>query len=425
MKKKSIFSIVVICLILCIFGTNSASAAIGSKLRVSLCGIIDPDGSDRTGWQSAAYTWMSKLDANVYRRTAFDKTRLALYIKNSDIFVIHTHGSKQTLRAVDENGIITRVTYSDIDSWALKSLSGLDLAYLGACEVGQGGVSAENMVNACFDKGAHCVIGYVKSVYTEANYIMIQEFCRAIGAGYTIQNALAYADARVLEQYGSSGNTNYRLVRGGTDVKFRNVTQLLSPLSIDSTEDKEPATVEEIVYFRNEEGIYGFFDPSKIESVALNQGEDTSMTNDTVQKNIADNYLKKHNENHDRYILSSQYYTEDTGITTYIYSNKIHDISTLDTAYIFMNKNNEIVSYSAPHMRVFENLTITIADLNHAELRLQDQLKELGIENYEITEKMIVLKNSCPALRYSVQHTIYDDAGEYNSIDDYVISLIN
>ena len=47
---------------------------------------------------------------------------------------------------------------------------------------------------------------------------MIKEFCTAIGYGYTIAEALAYADSQVLAQYGISGFTNNRLVREDTDV---------------------------------------------------------------------------------------------------------------------------------------------------------------------------------------------------------------
>lgn len=109
MKKKIFIGIISLFTVLCVFGTNTASAAITSKLRINLCGIKDPDGYDRTGWQTVAYTWMSKLDANIYKRTEFDKNQLVSYIKSSDIFVIHTHGSKQILCAVDGNKEITTV----------------------------------------------------------------------------------------------------------------------------------------------------------------------------------------------------------------------------------------------------------------------------------------------------------------------------
>ena len=58
---------------------------------------------------------------------------------------------------------------------------------------------------------------------TAANRIMLREFCKAIGAGYTISSALAYADAQVLSEYGSSGSTNYRLIRGNASASFIDV----------------------------------------------------------------------------------------------------------------------------------------------------------------------------------------------------------
>ncbi len=104
MNKKAILSTIFTLVIICAVNATQASAAIANKLRVNLCGIKDADGSDRTGWQTVAYTWMSKLDANVYKRTAFDKNELTSHIKGSDIFVIHTHGGLDYLKAVDKNG---------------------------------------------------------------------------------------------------------------------------------------------------------------------------------------------------------------------------------------------------------------------------------------------------------------------------------
>lgn len=423
MKKKIFIGIISLLTVFCVFGTNTASAAITSKLRINLCGIKDPDGYDRTGWQTVAYTWMSKLDANIYKRTEFDKNQLVSYIKSSDIFVIHTHGSKQILCAVDGNKEITTVIYSDVDNWSSNSLSGLDLAYLGACSVGEGGASADNMVNAFFNKGAQCVIGYEKTVDTEANYIMIEEFCRAIGAGYTIQNALAYADTRVLSRYGSTGGTNYRLVRGDTSVKFRNVTQLLSSFSTENVHDNKLTNASEIVYFHNGEGICGFFDPSKLDDMKLNQNDEKTITNNLSQREIADNYLKSQIEDSDKYQLIDSYHTEDSGLTAYIYSRKIYGVNTWDTVSIFINRNNEIVSYSAPRIGALDDFTVKAEDLNDADIKLQDKMQELGIFNYEVTEKMLILEDNLPAMRYSVLHILYDEDVEYSSIDDYVIIL--
>lgn len=423
MKKKIWICIISLLTAFCVFGTNTASAAITSKLRVNLCGIKDSDGNDRTGWQTVAYAWMSKLDANVYKRTEFDKNQLVSYIKSSDIFVIHTHGSKQSLRAVDEGKVITRVIYSDINSLSSNSLSGLDLAYLGACSVGEGGATAENMVNICFNKGARCVIGYEKDVDTKANYIMIEEFCRAIGAGYTIKNALAYADAKVLDKYGSAGSTNYRLVRGDTSVKFRDVTQLLSSLTTREMNDEKLPNTSEIVYFHNEDGIYGFFDPSKADVMKLNQDKEKIMADNLSQQDIADNYLKSKIEASDNYQLISGYYTEDTGLTAYIYGREIYGVNTWDTVGIFINANNEIVSYSAPRIGDFDGFVIKAEDLDKADIKLRDKMQELGIFDYEVADKMLVLEDNIPAIRYSVLHTLYDEEGEYSSIDDYVIAL--
>lgn len=174
MKKRIFVGIISLLMAFCVFGTNTAFAAITIKLRVNLCGIKDSDGGNRTGWQTVAYTWLSKLDANVYKRTAFDKNELAIYIKGSDIFVIHTHGGLDYIKAVDQNGNSTNLEIYDVNSWGTNCLSSLDLAFLGACECGKGREEFKNMVNSFFNKGARCVIGYEWAVDTKPNSTMIQ-----------------------------------------------------------------------------------------------------------------------------------------------------------------------------------------------------------------------------------------------------------
>lgn len=420
MKKRIFVGIISLLMAFCVFGTNTAFAAITIKLRVNLCGIKDSDGGNRTGWQTVAYTWLSKLDANVYKRTAFDKNELATYIKGSDIFVIHTHGGLDYIKAVDQNGNSTNLEIYDVNSWGTNCLSGLDLAFLGACECGKGREEFKNMVNSFFNKGARCVIGYEWAVDTKPNSTMIQEFCRAIGAGYTIKNALAYADTKVLDKHGYPGWTHLRYVRGDTSVKFRNVTQLLSSFSTDGTYCDIPKETSEIVYFKNGEEVYGFFDPSKIEN---KRSAERTMSDNLSQRDTAENYLKAHNKDSDKYELRDSYYTEDTRLTAYIYGRKIHGIHTCDIVSILMNNNNEIVSYSSPKVGAFDNLNIEADLLNNTDIKLQNKMHELRIFNYEIVEKMIVLENSLPAVRYSVLHTIYDGKDKCNSIDDYVITL--
>lgn len=211
-----------------------------------------------------------------------------------------------------------------------------------------------------------------------------------------------------------------RYVRGDTSVKFRNVTQLLSSFSTDGTYCDIPKETSEIVYFKNGEEVYGFFDPSKIEN---KRSAERTMSDNLSQRDTAENYLKAHNKDSDKYELRDSYYTEDTGLTAYIYGREIHGIHTCDIVSILMNNNNEIVSYSSPKVGAFDNLNIEADLLNNTDIKLQNKMHELRIFNYEIVGKMIVLENSLPAVRYSVLHTIYDGKDKCNSIDNYVITL--
>lgn len=208
MKKKVAVIITALSLIFAIGICDVSYAAISSGFKVYLCGIIDSDGVDRMSWIAPAKTALLKIsNSTVETKTSFSSTELAGYIKLADLFAIHTHGDASSLKAVNGSG--TSYLYkTTIDSWRSGTLSDLKLAFLGACSVGYGGSSGNNIVNSMYAKGAKCVIGYKNNVVTACNRTMLQNFNIAIGYGYTIQNALAYADARVLAFMGSSGGTD-------------------------------------------------------------------------------------------------------------------------------------------------------------------------------------------------------------------------
>ena len=80
-----------------------------TMLYTYLLGIKDPDGADRTSWQtSAANSLYNIQNALIYKYTAFDSTQLLDHLERSNFFVIHTHGNQTSLKAVNSYGEIGR-----------------------------------------------------------------------------------------------------------------------------------------------------------------------------------------------------------------------------------------------------------------------------------------------------------------------------
>ena len=179
-----------LCLILCfvlVLCTAPISNALIIGPKVILCGIVDLDGADRTSWQEKATTYLRTIpNTMVTTQTAFNATQLLNYMNTANIFVIHTHGAPTALKAVDASGAETYLRNSNISALSSGELSNLEVAFLAACQSGGTASIGYNMVDAVFSKGAKCVIGYTQSVYTTWNYIMVREFCVALGGERSI-----------------------------------------------------------------------------------------------------------------------------------------------------------------------------------------------------------------------------------------------
>ena len=384
----------------------SASAASSSLFQVRLLGIVDPDGGDRTSWQSSASSYLRNINnSSISRYTAFTASQFLTYLKFSDFFVVHTHGNQTELKAVASNGNISTVRLSDITSLSNSSLDDLDVAFIAACLCGKGGSSASNIINAIFQKGARCVIGYKDSVYTNANYIMIKSFCQAIGSGYTISAALAFGDTMVLSQYGSSGKTNDRLVRGDTSTSFVDRSVILGLTS---------DTVSDVIYLTDSAGdTVGFFDPSKL-----------SATSDAPKVNVASEFPGNHAQssiiypfNQDKYALVENYYTADTGLWTKIYNYSINGIKTSDSVIFVQNSSGDIVSYMHNNAGAFDDISIDNIAVDAAISQLEQQLSSAEMSGYSIADIRLVIQNEAPAFRFSIQ------TSSTAEIQDYYVPL--
>lgn len=375
---------------------------------IYLCGIQDPDGGDRTGWQQTASTMLENVSNSVIlKKTAFNSEELKDYLTSAKMFVVHTHGSSTQLRAVDANGVISHLTKDDIDSLDSGALNNLELAYLGACSVGEG---QDNIVRSVYRKGADCVIGYTESVLTVANYVMIENFCVGIGNGYSILESLAYADAQVLANYSTSGNTNQRLVLGDTSQVFADRVVVMS---CDSNVGND------IVYFKDENNeIFGFFDPSKL-SIRNPDAYKTQVASEISYDVLAESYLKDVCQDATAYSLQESYYTEDTGLTTYIYCATLSGVATSDIVFFSMNSSGELVSYGKPREGIFNNLSLSENALDLSLQALEAYTSQNSISVYTIIESRLVIHDGEFSVRYMLEYTVNDCL----YIDEVYISL--
>lgn len=343
--------------------------------------------------------------------TSFNNTQLLNYIKSANVFEVHTHGSATSLMAVNGSQV-TMLEKSAIDGLSAGSLSSSKLVYLVACNTGQGGVSGSNLVNSIFSKGARCVIGQKDKVYTLYSRIMLENFNLAIGYGYTIQNALAYADAQVLALKGKAGGTDNRLVRGDTSVKFAETSQVLSNL--------EQLPNKEIIYFMNEDGVYGYFDVSKISPI-----DETStgyaFLNNQVQKAVVEEFIISKVVDFEKYTLNYCNYVEDTGLTTYVYSYYIDDINTDDHIFVMISNDNQIVAYGVPNEGKFNNINLDEIDWAQNTAYLGHVLQEKGISEYEILDECLVIENGVLSMRYTIAYNFLQF--EYECFDEIIVTL--
>lgn len=127
-------------------------------------------------------------------------------LRKSKAFISRSHGYKEGI--VCKNGNMTR---DDMLSLPAGALIYLELVYYGACSTGEGGINADNLVNATYEKGAKAVIGFTESVSCGSCNSWTKAFMESLSKGNTIKAATTAADKAV---QGSPGGTNQRLERG-------------------------------------------------------------------------------------------------------------------------------------------------------------------------------------------------------------------
>ena len=333
--------------------------------------------------------------------------QIASYIKNAGMFVIHTHGSPTELKAVNSLGQETYLTYSEMQTWSLASVSSLKLAFLAACQTAGGGASAQNLTNLLFQKGGDCVIGYLNSVDTYCNYSVINAFCTAIGHGYTVAESLAYADSIVLIERGWSGYTQGRVVRGDTslylssskimlgipDEPINDGAQLMGSISEDGT-----------VRFYDDTRLCGEFDFSKLKVNSASNVSTAQILNiEENSINDAELHANQFVDDINKYKLTDSYFTEETKLYTYIYQHFHDGIPTNDVVFMMFNSDGDVVSWGTPNKDRFDNVDISCIDWSDVYAKMSQSVAEMTNGSYEIVDERLVWDSNVLSMRFSVE----------------------
>ncbi len=147
---------------------------------------------------------------NTNRRfTSVTAAQCLSFLSTSEIFYSRSHGTVSSIQLNDEH-----LTISLINSLEENALSNCKLVLYGACNTGQGGVGANNLVNATHAKGATTVIGFKSIIYCNEMNMWAIAFFEAIAEGENIDDACSAANREVMSAYGTDAATKSPHIAG-------------------------------------------------------------------------------------------------------------------------------------------------------------------------------------------------------------------
>lgn len=355
MRKKTSVLLLMLLVAVCFLSPINAIATIENK-TISLMGIIDDDGGDRTSWiaPSAISVGANIGNTSVSKYYGFTVSDFMSQIDNQDMVVIHTHGNQSAiLSKKDDTEILITSAMVDVPL-AQTALSQLRICFIGACSCGAGGANADNFINRVYEQGALCVIGYQQSVKTDCNRTMLKQFCYYIGQGYTVNNALIRAEQDVFNTFGEFGETDDRLVRGISSIAMTDSSYRVIGTSTYSLRNYESQSVDidsNEVFFKDESSLcttagdmFLYDENNKIISYAkLDMGNDIDSCyasslnlDDFFDSFNLDGYRLEENKNSTSKMICMRSY--------------INDIKTNDIVYYTINESGELLTYGYPRI---------------------------------------------------------------------------
>ncbi|MDE7398664.1 MAG: hypothetical protein K2N06_03960 [Oscillospiraceae bacterium] len=217
--KKAIFNRIGIALlsavIICLSCSLPSYAATNNRIFFGV-GIDFYNGIDR--WQ-----WLYELDteiSNIVKDKGYSDSQKVRKINADDalrvlrdeagIFAVHSHGSATSV-CFSNN---TEITISQINALGANALSNVDMVIYGTCRAANGGISASNMVNSTFKKGAKVVIGFEELTYVDQMNQWLLDFFKSYSKGKSVtksaSDGLYWAK---FWHFGNAGGTDKVLIR--------------------------------------------------------------------------------------------------------------------------------------------------------------------------------------------------------------------
>ena len=216
----------IICVAASAFLSTSIMANAANTDTISLFGIHDPDGADRTSWMQSVQDMynpfsgaqISCTPASVSITEYFGASDLLTSLKNSDYLYIHTHGLTEDTGLFKLKCISTSRTSWLSDSivfdQSVNAFSSLKVCFVGAC-------NSYPMAEALRNRGAVCAIGYQDTVSTTQNRYVISCFNLFFCSGnYSAAESLSRALAACYSNYGTYGATDSAICYGTSTVKY-------------------------------------------------------------------------------------------------------------------------------------------------------------------------------------------------------------
>lgn len=137
-------------------------------------------------------TALTNANKTGYGYTSLNKADLLVHLSSTSIFSCITHGLSTAIATTDDT-----LTVNNINALDNTAFDSLKFVYLGACLTGEGGSSANNLVNAFYNKGADTVLGFTISVLVGETNSWTKSFMLSLASGSTISKAMTDADTAV------------------------------------------------------------------------------------------------------------------------------------------------------------------------------------------------------------------------------------
>ena len=171
---------------------------------ITLYGIQFPGEADRTAYYSqSAQTAIANIGVtaiNGINTLATDTTALNR-MRNSMIWIAHTHGNKQNVRLYEPSEGDTYLEYEDIEALPDGALNSERCVIYGTCNAGEGRDEENNMVNITRQKGAMTVIGWEGATGVPQMNTWLKAFLVSSGNGQSIYGAISSAYQAVRTEF--------------------------------------------------------------------------------------------------------------------------------------------------------------------------------------------------------------------------------